>query len=80
MKKEMEEADRRIVLSIEKGARPNVYNELRHRTETKAQGAEIDDYHKHEMEGQIVAKRENELYKRRDKEMDLLQEGNSLKR
>ena len=65
MRKEMEEADRLFALSIEKGARPKVYDELKHRIE-KGQGAEVDVHQKHEMEGQIVAERVNEYEKRKD--------------
>ena len=79
MRKEMEEADRLFALSIEKGARPKVYDELKNRIE-KAQGAEVDAYQKHKMEGQSVAEQENGYDKRKDREMALLQEGSSLRR
>ena len=79
MRKEMEEADRLFALSIEKGARPKVYDELKNRIE-KAQGAEVDVHQKHKMEGQIVAEQVNEYNKRKDREIALLQEENSLNR
>ena len=79
MRKEMEKADRLFALSIEKGARPKVYDELKYRI-VKAQGAKVDVHQKHEMEGQIVAERVNEYDKRKDREMALLQEESSMKR
>ena len=79
MRKEMEEADRLFALSIEKGARPKVDDELKYRI-VKAQGAKVDVHQKHEMEGQIVAELVNEYDKRKDREMALLQEESSLKR
>ena len=79
MRKEMEKANRLFALSIEKGARPKVYDELKYRI-VKAQGAKVDVHQKHEMEGQIVAERVNEYDKRKDREMALLQEESSMKR
>ena len=69
MKKEMEEADRWFALSIERGARPKVYDELQCR---------IKEDNIAEIEEQIVAKREKEFDKRKDREKDLLREDNTL--
>ena len=68
---EIEETDRQFALSMEKGARPKVYDELKCRTK---------EDNISEIGGQIVVKRENEFDKRKDRGMVLLQEGNSLKR
>ena len=56
-----------------------MYDKLKNRIE-KAQGAEVDVHKKHKMEGQIVAEQVNEYDKRKDREIALLQEENTLKR
>ena len=75
MRKEMEEADRQFAISIEKGARPKVYDELQSRTKK----VEVDAHPNSERQENAEPQQEG-LYRRDTAEKSLFTEGNTLKK
>ena len=71
MKNEIEETDRQLALNIEMGARPKVYDHVRHRTD-REYISETDISPKQEEHSKIV--RKEELYRTDNTEVGLVQQ------